>query len=235
MTTKRLLVLLAVLSVTLGSVYLLPQQLGFQPLGINLALPETIGAWAGRDVAIQEKERTTLGADTEFARKGYENGFGDNILVSIVLSGQDMMTGIHRPERCLQAQGWNTGAQSRRTLQLPASEPLQVMRLRNSRILRDEQGKPFPIENICYYWFVGHSDRTASHGERVWLDARDRLLKGYNQRWALIMVSAEITKERHKFGRDERQTDALLQEFIERLAPRVHREQSAGGQLAAKR
>ena len=66
------------------------------------------------------------------------------------------------------------------------------------------------------------------------MDARDRLLKGYNQRWALIMISSEVTKAR-KFGRDEKATDTLLQEFIARLAPQIHRDPPQAANFAANR
>jgi hypothetical protein len=99
MTTKRLAILLAVMLGGMSSVALLPRQLGFQPVGIELALPEFLGEWWGHDAEVTEKERTTLGYDTEFARKNYTNGGNGQILTSIVLAGQDMMTGIHRPER----------------------------------------------------------------------------------------------------------------------------------------
>lgn len=223
MTTSRLAILLAVLLGGMSSVFILPQQLGFQPVGIRLELPEYLGQWWGRDLEISQKERDTLGHDTEFARKSYTTAFGDSIMASIVLAGQDMMTSIHRPERCLQAQGWTTGDDTGRTLQVPGLGALHATRLRNSKTVTTADGRAVVVDSICYYWFVGHTDRTASHGERVWLDARDRLIKGYNQRWAMVMINAEITKAHSKFGRDEKQTDALLQEFIKLLAPKLEK------------
>ena len=106
MTTSRLALLLAVLLGGLSSIFLLPRQLGFQPVGIELELPKMVGGWYGRDVTVSEKERIVLGEGTEFARKSYRNGRGYEIVASIVLSGQDMNTSIHRPERCLPSQGF---------------------------------------------------------------------------------------------------------------------------------
>ena len=191
-------------------VWALPQQLGFQPVGVRLALPEQLGAWWGKDVDISEREHIILGPDTEFARKVYANaGTGDMILASIVLSGQDMMTGIHRPERCLLAQGWNPGSSELRTLNVPGVGNLTATRLRNFRQDRipGTQDSPERIvrrENLCYYWFVGHTDIASTHEQRVMLDFRDRILQGYNQRWGMVMISAEITKntQRLRQGRD---------------------------------
>ena len=43
-------------------------------------------------------ERSTLGYETEFARKLYTNGRGDEIFVSIVLANRDMNTSILKTE-----------------------------------------------------------------------------------------------------------------------------------------
>src|SRR5258708_3724423 len=94
MTTK-LAIFCAVMVATFSLVFTLPKQLGYQPVGIVMKLPESIGLWLGKDAAVTELERNVLGEDTGFERKNYYNGTGDHIFASIVLSGQDMMTGIH--------------------------------------------------------------------------------------------------------------------------------------------
>ena len=221
MTTKHLALLLVVLAAGMSAVFALPRQLGYQPLGIDLQLPEFLGEWWGKEMEISEKERTVLGHDTEFARKLYANVGGDTVLASVVLAGQDMMTSIHRPERCLNAQGWEVGHPRKQTFRLPQFGALETTRLVNAKGHRTADGKSVSTNSVCYYWFIGHNNRAATHEERVWLDMRDRILKGYSQRWAMVMISAEITKDRQKFGRDERQIDALLEDFIKRLAPRL--------------
>lgn len=220
MTTKRLAILLVVMLAGFSAVFALPQQLGFQPVGIDMNLPEFLGEWWGQDVGVTQKERDTLGADTEFARKTYTNGSNDNVLTSIVLAGQDMMTGLHRPERCLNAQGWTVGEASRRVANVPNFGTLPLTRLHNTKRVVGPDGKPRQIDSVCYYFFVGANEVTATHGSRVWIDSRDRVLHGYNQRWAMVFVSAEITKDRTKFGRDEAQVDVLLKRFVEQIAPK---------------
>jgi EpsI family protein len=118
MTTSRLAILLAVLLGGLSCVFLIPKKLGVQPVGINPVLPEFLGEWWGHDVEILQRERDTLGPDTEFSRKAYGNGRGANVLTSIVLAGEDMMMAIHRPERCLAAQGWTFGNPTVKALDL---------------------------------------------------------------------------------------------------------------------
>ena len=114
----------------MSSIFLLPKQLGFQPVGIDLELPKMVGGWYGTDLAVSEKERIVLGEGTEFARKSYRNGRGYEIVASIVLSGQDMNTSIHRPERCMPAQGFTVIDKRSVPLALPGHELLRVTRLR---------------------------------------------------------------------------------------------------------
>jgi EpsI family protein len=213
--------LLAVLLIGMSAVFALPRQLGYQPVGIELKLPEFMGEWWGKEVDVLQKERDVLGYDTEFARKMYMSGGGDSILASIVLAGQDMMTSIHRPERCLEAQGWHVGAAGKRAVNVPGLGRLEMTRLHNRKNVPAADGTPIPIESVCYYWFVGHTACVATHEARVWVDMRDRILRGDNQRWGMVMINAEITKDRQKFGRDEQQTDSLLEGFIRNLTPNL--------------
>jgi hypothetical protein len=204
----------------LGSVFFLPHQLGYQPVGIRTELPESLGGWWGHDLEISEKERIVLGDDTTFARKNYENGRGDHAVVSIILSGQDMMRNIHRPERCLEAQGWIPRDASSRVLPVEGFGPLRVTRLFNTKKLMIHD-QPVKVDGLCYYFFVGATRETGSHDERTLLDTWDRLAKGYDQRWGMILINSEITKPFSRFGRDEKETDEFLQQIIQQLAPKI--------------
>jgi hypothetical protein len=225
MTTK-LAIFCAVMLATFSLVFALPKQLGFQPVGIVMKLPESIGLWLGKEAAVTQLERDTLGEDTSFARKNYYNGMGDHIFASVVLAGQDMMTGIHRPERCLLAQGWTTGSASHETIEVPSFGPMKVTRLQTAKQveLKAPAGQPprfITVKSVSYYWFIGYTDIAASHEQRVALDFRDRVFHGYNQRWAMVMLTSEITAGLQRFGRDEKQTDELMVEFMKQLTPKI--------------
>jgi EpsI family protein len=217
MTIKRLVVLLLVIAGGLSITFILPTVGNAEPVGIKLFLPDYVGRWYGVDQQITERERQILAGDTEFARKLYTNGSGDSVFASIVLSGHDLDNSIHRPERCLPAQGL-TIADSK-TLQIPlaSGQKLQVTRLHNVREAQTRDGKMVPLYNVNYYWFVGYHHLTASHVERTFFDIQDRVLKGYNQRWAYITIASEVTEGRVRFGRSEKDTDAMLQHFILKL------------------
>jgi EpsI family protein len=225
MTTKHLAILLAALLGGMGLVFLLPRQLGYQPVGIKLGLPEDLHGWRSVPVEVTQKEHEVLGFDTEFARRSYISPRGDRVLASIVLSGQDMMTGLHRPERCLLAQGWNPGSSSGETVDVPGFGSLDVTRLRNSRKIQLEPDAPsVTLDDVCYYWFVGSTRMVSTHERRVFIDAMDRIFHGYNQRWAMVMVSGEITSNLQRGGRTEEQTDEALRDVVKQVTPVIVKE-----------
>ncbi|MEI8233904.1 MAG: exosortase-associated EpsI family protein [Verrucomicrobiota bacterium] len=228
--SQRLWLLLGILLAGFGCVFVLPKAPPPPEPGVLMALPDFIGAWYGQEAIVSQKERVALGSETRFERKQYTNAVGDAVYVSIVLSGEDMSSSIHRPERCLPAQGY-TVVDARRQPVALAAKPLTVTRLHNIRPLFDPSGKPllardgrqFNEYSLLYYWFIGSSETTADHTARYLMDARDRLLKGSNQRWAYITVMGRITANLDKFGRTEAQTDAILQDFIRQLVPLIQK------------
>ena len=221
MTIKRLVVLLLIIAGGLSITFILPTVGNAEPVGIKLFLPDYVGRWYGVDQQITERERQILAGDTEFARKLYTNGSGDSVFASIVLSGHDLDNSIHRPERCLPAQGLTIADSKALQIPLASGGKLQVTRLHNVREAQTRDGKMVPVYNLNYYWFVGYHHLTASHLQRTFLDIQDRILKGYNQRWAYITVASEVTEGRIRFGRSEKDTDAMLQEFIRGLVPGI--------------
>src|SRR5262249_13218316 len=154
----------------LGTVFLLPTSMKSGPAGIAMELPRTIGEWMGDDQPISQREYDVLAKDTQFARKVYYDLSGHEILVSIVLSGDDMTMSIHRPERCLPAQGWNVVSSQRHVIAWPDGKQIELTKLRNTRA--DDASQTAPT-NLTYYWFVGYTDVTASHLARTGIDLRD--------------------------------------------------------------
>lgn len=225
MIIKRLATLQMILLGGFSSVFLLPKEIKVEPAAVSLSLPEFVGDWKGVDKQITEGERQSLGPDTQFARKLYERG-EDQIFVSVVLSGPDMNTSIHRPERCLPAQGFTISESKPVAIRLPKGE-FKATRLHTLQAIPTRNGVPVTINGLNYYWFVGHNDVTESHLQRTWIDIRDRVLRGRNQQWAYITVAAPVTKDFRVFGRDEKQTDVIIQQFIAELLPQLQGESVA--------
>jgi EpsI family protein len=224
MTIKRLVILQLVLFAGLGSAYLVPTQ-SQQPMGIIMDLPESIGQWSGVSQQVSQLEIEGLAPDTAFARRIYSNAFGDQIAVSIVLAGEDPDNSLHRPERCLPAQGWTIVDSRTVTIKAPAlpTGQLNATRLRNQRKFEDEKGTSHIVYNLNYYWFVGYKDVTPAHIDRALMDIRDRITKGYNQRWAYVTVASVVTEGLVKFGRSEAATDQMIQSLIQQIFPRIVR------------
>jgi EpsI family protein len=222
MSIKRLVLLQLMLFAGLGSAYLIPTQSN-QPMGVIMDLPESIGQWSGVSEKITDAELNGLAPDTSFARRVYSNAFGDQIMVSIVLAGEDPDNSIHRPERCLPAQGWTVVDSRTVAIRAPAfpAGQLRTTRLHNQRKFEDDKGKAHTVDNLNYYWFVGYTDLTPSHIDRALMDIRDRVTKGYNQRWAYVTVASTVTEGLVKFGRSQAETDKMIQSLIVQIFPKV--------------
>lgn len=223
MITKRLAQAQLALLAGFGAVFLLPSGPKSIPAGIAMSLPNSIGAWLGENVEITAREREVLAKDTQFARKVYTGPKGDQILVSIVLSGDDMTNSIHRPERCLPAQGWTVQASERRSISLGQNKSLPVTKLRTLRMIELADGGSAPLYDLNYYWFIGARDMTPSHLRRTAIDFRDRILRGANQRWAYVTVAALVTEHWKEPQRTDSEVAAMVEKFIGELGPKLER------------
>ncbi len=235
--TKRAGILLAVVGLGMSLVFALPSSLNTQPLGVvdMTAMPEYIGAWRGEDMEVTQKERETLGQDTGFARKGYTTlgsyqgkkmqipSEHTRISLSVVLSGQDMNTSIHRAERCLPTQGWNIADTREVPFNLPGRGSFTATRLTNTKLAKDDAGRSAQYRMLSYYWFVGHTGISGSHFERTMIDMKDRLFSGYNQRWAYITVTAMVPPARDvaKQNDVDQAVDEMLRDYITTFMPKA--------------
>ena len=221
MIIKRLLLLQALLVAGLSGVFLIPQKTTLGPAGIGMTLPDRVGRWTGENVPVSKEELAGLAEDTKFARKWFTNPAGDRIYVSVVLSGADMGNSIHRPERCLAAQGWTVERSRRVQVPQEGKGPLEVTALKDVRQWRASEKSPVvPITNLNYYWFIGSHDITASHWQRTFIDVRDRVLHGENQRWAYVTVAAYVTDNMQAAGRNEEETTRIVEDFIAEIVPK---------------
>jgi EpsI family protein len=217
---RRLTILQSLLLVGMGSVFVLPKKIEIQPATLAKSLPAFVGDWYGADQPVTQGEKDSLGPDTQFVRKLYTNGRGDQIYVSLVFSGPDMATSIHRPERCLPAQGWTVVNTTVVTIPLPTGA-LKATRLHNLLVFHQADASSVNVYSLDYYWFVGHGAQTPSHLERAWIDIRDRVLQGENQQWAYVTVVSNITKGLQPLGRSEAETDEMIKNFVRELMPQL--------------
>ena len=223
MITRRLFSVQIVLLAGFGSIFLLPNSTKNTPAGIAMTLPDMVGGWIGEDTEITPREREVLAKDTQFARKTYIGPQGDRIFVSIIMSGNDMTSSIHRPERCLPAQGWTLGRSEKRTLSVGGGKSLEMTELHNFRPVElPDKSRPL-LHNLDYYWFIGEKEMTSSHLARTGIDLRDRILHGEAQRWAYVTVSTNVTQGFIRFGRSEEEATRIVEQFIRELVPKLTR------------
>ncbi|WP_411826377.1 exosortase-associated EpsI family protein [Luteolibacter sp. AS25] len=197
-----LLLLPFVVGGSLGSIYFLPQARETRESAISMELPASSEEWVLKGRPPSQDEIGALGEETQFAKaiclrarpgefsvEGY--AIPDRIDLSIVLSGKDMNTSIHRPERCLPAQGHLIKNSSPITIQIPNGKEVTVQRLKSTQLIKDPETGEVTDELDCltYYFFVGHDRVTNAHLERTLIDMEDRLIKGADQRWAYVSTS----------------------------------------------
>ena len=216
----------------LSSIYFLPTAGEVAQSAVRMELPEEGGGWFFKQQVASEAEKETLAKDTEFSKaiclkqrpgefdeKGY--AIPDRVYLSVVLSGSDINNSIHRPERCMPAQGHNIISSIDRRIDLDNGRTIEVKRLQSvQRIPTNEERTEFlELNCLTYYFFIGHDRITNDHLSRTFVDMKDRLLKGMDQRWAYVSTSmwfgkmpwmeTEIT---------EADADAKLTDFVMRFS-----------------
>ena len=215
---KRLLIFQIILLGGLSTVFLLPRTPPIRDAALITRLPPslTLSGWSGQEFGTpSEEEKAILAKDTEFFRRDYHRpvsfsdqealaeqmakegkksmqyypGLTDVLNAGIVLSGKDLSNSIHALERCLTAQGFNIPNASTMNITLRSNHILPVRRLVCEKA---EPESKRVVRSIAYYWFVGHDYVTSNHVRRGMKDFLDRVLNGYDQRWAYITVTAYL-------------------------------------------
>jgi hypothetical protein len=212
----------------LSSIYFLPTAGEVAQSAIRMDLPQEQGDWFFEEQLPSEAEKETLAKDTEFAKaiclkprpgQYYRNGESvkDRADLSVVLSGADINNSIHRPERCMPAQGHNILSSSDRSITLDNGRIIEVKRLRSVQSLpRNEERTEFvELDCVTYYFFVGHDRITNDHLGRTFVDMKDRLLKGMDQRWAYVSTSMWFGE---LVGLAEADAEAKLTDFVKRFS-----------------
>lgn len=219
---------------SLSAIYFLPKVGAVAPSAVRMELPDSSRNWTFEKQVASPDELGALSPDTQFskamcfsARPGEINADGylipDRVDLSIVLSGADINNSIHRPERCMPAQGHNITSSSDQTLRLSNGLEFDAKRLVSvqSEKVRSTSGREEYAKRNCltYYFFVGHDRVTNDHLGRTFLDMKDRLVRGMDQRWAYVTVSMWYGKVPWiKNEVTEAEADAKLRKFLVDLA-----------------
>lgn len=226
MIKQTLLALLppALLTIILSSVFILPRHEALVESSISPELPVgfKLPGWYGKKVQESEVERTSLAADTRFSKAQYNQprqSLWDEekppVEVSIVYSGSDMNSSIHRPERCLPSQGHIDLRTSNSEIPLADGRTVAFTRL-TSRVPLPNRDDGLTLRFVSYYVFIGHGTMHHTHLGRTFQDMYDRVAKGYVQRWAYLQVNSYWAPE---LKLTEEETDQRVRSVIAELLP----------------
>jgi hypothetical protein len=197
-----------------------PETLAGTVAGVIMDLPERISGFTGEDQPVSEAELRMLPKDTEFAKKAYKDGEGNQVATQIVLAGGEKRS-IHRPEICLPAQGWNLKVGEAVPITLNDGRTLDVMRLIISRPVEIRPGVTKELTSIFLYWFVGKNMTTPYHWMRLAHTNWDKVVHNINHRWAYVIVSAPVLEGFAPNGKNQEQTMKMLESFVGEIAPQI--------------
>jgi EpsI family protein len=186
--------------------------------GVVMNLPVFVGPYIGDPIEPSLSEKTILPPDTEFERRIYHGLAGEEINCGIVLAGGQKRS-IHRPEVCLEGQGWTIPIGEKIAINLKSGRSLSVMKLTIRRPVELMTGEKKELRQLFLYWFVGEGRTTADHFERILLTSRDRVFRNINHRWAYVTVSSVVTCSVNPDGKDDAETLAMLKDFIREIVP----------------
>ncbi len=155
-------------------------------------LPAFIGVdWIGRTAPVSAIEREILPPDTGYSRRTYValHQPGHGVFLSIVLSGRDR-TSIHRPELCVTGQRWTIHGQTKHQFQLDETGAL-ILPATLLHLVQDDPRNNRQLPALIAYWFVNSERVVATHWERMFWGAWDRLRHGRADRWAYVLVQTD--------------------------------------------
>lgn len=157
-------------------------------------------------------EMNLLPADTEIKKRRYYREDGSVLHAAYVLSGKERAS-IHRPEQCLNGQGSKITKQFFYEIPIEGrSAPLQVKILELDQEQVAPNGAVQKYTSFYAYWFVGYKTQTASHYERMYYMAVDRIFRSEASRWAYLSVSGLRNEENDDYLE-------MLTAFVQKFYP----------------
>ncbi len=141
---------------------------------LKVLLPERVLNYNSEELPVAEIVTNTLPKDTSYGDRYYKGSDGFNIQASVVLMGTDR-TSLHKPQFCLEGQGWRIDGAPIMTSVLvdrPYPYELPLVELLGSR------------EEII------NGQKTATGLQMMLKMARSQLTTGSMQRWAYVRYVA---------------------------------------------
>lgn len=211
------------------TVFLLPKVGKIAESAVRMSLPDKLGEWEFEKGQASDKEVRILDKETQFSKAvcrapipySYQsNGMRNlkQIDLSIVLSGTDINNSIHRPERCMPSQGHQIYDAKSDLLKTAAGKTFPVRNLTSLQVVPLKSGESLKLNCVTFYFFIGQKEITEDHLRRTFIDMRDRLLRGQDQRWAYVSASMWFS-EAGEYGLTSRDNaEKEIRQFLSDLA-----------------
>lgn len=216
---------------TIGACRFSPPMRAGDSAGVIMELPAGVGRFLGDPLEPDKVEKEQLPADTQIVKMRYRS-LGhpeerDLANVTLVLAGAERRS-IHRPEVCLDGQGWTLLESRVLPVEIVPGWILEVKDLLIERQITRSNGSKTRLRAHYIYWFVGTDVTTPSNARRVWLSSWDNITRNVNHRWAYPSVMLWVTdnldpKESGQRQRDSVTTVKLAEELIRALVPRFQK------------
>ncbi|MEZ3490151.1 MULTISPECIES: EpsI family protein [Akkermansia] len=228
--TLKILIIPFLMAVMLGGTYLMPRKGEVQDSSISMDLPTGMNpyGWHGTRRQESEQERSLLAPDTEFSKADYVQELPISLdetetvpvlcRVSIVRSGHDLNNSIHRPERCLPAQGHFNLTGTTADVPVEGHGTIRMTKLKSQQNIAPDHPQPVILDSMHYYVFIGHRHMTEDHLIRTLMDMKDRVLHGMDQRWCYFQISTTYgDKIRVSEEKAREQTERLISQLLSQL------------------
>lgn len=238
MTRAIVLGMLCGMTVLLCQFSPLPQ--GGDEAGVLTELPLVAGSFVAdseppteKEIEESRKERELLPADTIIVKRKYRTPgrsveTRDLAHASLVIAGNDSRS-IHRPEVCLDGQGWTITNSTVREVKMISGAILRVRDLAIERMVLLTNGSKLPLRAHYIYWYVGDDISTPSNLERQMISLSDSVLRNVNHRWAYPSIMARVTdnltpQQSGERRRDDAETVDMMLSLIRSLAPKFQKD-----------
>src|SRR3954468_24104959 len=123
---------------------------------LEVILPENVLDCDSEPIPLAEIVTNTLPPDTSFGQRLYKAPDGFRMQLAVVLMGGDR-TSLHKPQFCLEGQGWQLGPSSFSSASVPMQRPYQyelpVGKLIGSRDI-EVNGQRGRLSAVYVYYYV---------------------------------------------------------------------------------
>jgi hypothetical protein len=163
-------------------------------VNVEILIPEKVMDYSSTPMEQAEIVTNTLPKDTSFAQRLYQSTNGFQMLMNVVLMGTDR-TSLHKPQFCLQGQGWQIDQEASATMTIPMQRPvpyeLPIVKLIASKTI-EKDGQRGTLKGVYVYYYVADGALSASPSgfQRMWWMAKELVRTGILQRWAYVTYFA---------------------------------------------